>query len=47
MALVGMANSLAIEGCRYNIHINAITPIAHSPLTENLLAPELLKILNA
>ncbi|HAY67652.1 MAG TPA: short-chain dehydrogenase [Acidimicrobiaceae bacterium] len=38
MALVGFANALAIEGVRYNILANAITPVAETRMTEDLIA---------
>ncbi|XP_014280061.1 peroxisomal multifunctional enzyme type 2 [Halyomorpha halys] len=40
MALVGLCNTLAIEGARYNIHSNVIVPTAASRLTENILPPD-------
>lgn len=41
LALVGLANSLAIEGERNNIHCNCIIPTAASRLTKDIL-PEVL-----
>lgn len=41
MALVGLANTLAIEGDRNNIHCNCIVPTAASRLTQDVL-PEIL-----
>lgn len=41
MGLVGLANTVAIEGGRYNIHCNVIVPTAASRLTEDILPPEL------
>ncbi|CAH1404648.1 unnamed protein product [Nezara viridula] len=40
MALVGLCNTLAIEGAKYNIHSNVIVPTAASRLTENILPPD-------
>ncbi|QYK02583.1 SDR family NAD(P)-dependent oxidoreductase [Shewanella psychrotolerans] len=39
MALVGLANSLAMEGKEYNICVNTITPHALTQMTEHHLAP--------
>lgn len=41
MALIGLANTLAIEGDRNNIHCNCIVPTAASRLTQDIL-PEIL-----
>ena len=40
MALVGLMNSLKIEGKKYNIQVNAIAPLAASRLTQDVLPPE-------
>jgi len=40
LGLVGLMNVLAVEGARYGIKANAITPIARSRMTEDLLGPE-------
>ncbi|XP_001606624.1 peroxisomal multifunctional enzyme type 2 isoform X1 [Nasonia vitripennis] len=40
LGLVGLANTLAIEGVKNNIHTNVIVPTAASRLTEDILPPE-------
>lgn len=39
MGLVGLANTLAIEGRKNNIYTNVIVPTAASRLTEDILPP--------
>ncbi|XP_043285406.1 peroxisomal multifunctional enzyme type 2 [Venturia canescens] len=39
-ALVGLANTLAIEGRSHNIHVNVIVPTAGSRLTEDVMPPD-------
>jgi NAD(P)-dependent dehydrogenase (short-subunit alcohol dehydrogenase family) len=41
LSLVGLMNTLRIEGERDNIKVNAISPIAATRMTENLLPPPL------
>ena len=41
MGLVGLANTLAIEGKKKNIHTNVILPTAASRLTEDIIPPDL------
>lgn len=43
LGLVGMAETLAKEGYKYNIKVNAIAPLARSRMTENVLPPHILK----
>ncbi|XP_033333627.1 peroxisomal multifunctional enzyme type 2 [Megalopta genalis] len=42
MALVGLANTLAIEGGKRNIYTNVIVPTAVSRLTEDIMPPDFL-----
>ena len=41
MGLVGLMNTLKLEGERSNILINTIAPVAATRLTENILPPDL------
>jgi NAD(P)-dependent dehydrogenase (short-subunit alcohol dehydrogenase family) len=40
MGLVGLTKTLAAEGAKYNIKVNAIAPIAWTRMTEDLFPPE-------
>jgi hypothetical protein len=45
MALVGFMNSLALEGGKYGIKVNALAPIAATRMTEDLMSGEMLALL--
>jgi NAD(P)-dependent dehydrogenase (short-subunit alcohol dehydrogenase family) len=40
LGLVGLINTLAQEGAKYNIKTNAVAPLAATRMTEDILAPE-------
>jgi 3-hydroxyacyl-CoA dehydrogenase/3a,7a,12a-trihydroxy-5b-cholest-24-enoyl-CoA hydratase len=43
LGILGLANTLAVEGAAKNIHVNVIAPVAKSRLTETVMPPELLE----
>ena len=43
LGLVGLINTLAQEGAKYNIKTNAVAPLAATRMTEDILPPEVLK----
>jgi NAD(P)-dependent dehydrogenase (short-subunit alcohol dehydrogenase family) len=45
LALVGLMNTLKLEGERDNVRINAISPIAATRMTESLMPPPVLEVL--
>ena len=42
LAQVGLMNSLKIEGAKYNVHTNTISPVAATRMTEDLMPEEAL-----
>jgi NAD(P)-dependent dehydrogenase (short-subunit alcohol dehydrogenase family) len=45
LGLVGFMNTLKIEGAKYNVHTNAIAPVAATRMTEDLIPEEAQKAL--
>ena len=45
MGVVGLMNVLALEGARDNIRVNTLAPTAATRMTEGLLPPEALEVL--
>jgi len=45
MALVGLMQTLALEGARNNVKVNCLAPTARTAMTENLLPPQALELL--
>lgn len=42
LSLVGLMNTLKLEGAKNNVHINAISPVAATRMTDNIMPPEML-----
>ena len=45
MALVGLANTLALEGAKYDVRVNSLAPTAQTRMTDGLLPPAAAEIL--
>ncbi len=45
LAQVGLMQTLAIEGAKYHIHVNALAPTAATRMTESLFPPQILDAL--
>jgi NAD(P)-dependent dehydrogenase (short-subunit alcohol dehydrogenase family) len=45
LSLVGFMNTMKIEGAKNNVRINAISPVAATRMTENLMPPQMLEML--
>ena len=43
MALVGLMNTLKLEGSKYDIKVNTVAPVAASRLTSDILPPDLME----
>jgi len=43
LSLVGFMNTLKLEGAKNNINVNAISPVAATRMTDNLMPPEMLE----
>jgi len=46
MAVIGLMNTLVLEGMKNNIHINALAPTAGTRMTEDLMPEEILNMLS-
>ena len=46
MALVGLMQTLSLEGAKYDIRVNCLAPTAATQMTEGVLSPESLRLLD-
>lgn len=47
MGVIGFMNTLALEGQKYDIRVNALAPTAGTRMTEDLMPPEIFALLTA
>ena len=47
IGLIGFMNTLVLEGGKYNIHVNALSPTANTRMTEDLLPAPMLDLMTA
>jgi NAD(P)-dependent dehydrogenase (short-subunit alcohol dehydrogenase family) len=45
MAMVGLMNTLHLEGAKYNIHVNCLAPVAGTAMTEGLMPEAVFRML--
>jgi len=45
MGILGLSNTLAKEGAKYNINVNCVVPVAESKMTQTILPPHILSML--
>ncbi len=45
MALVGLMNTLHLEGAKHNIHVNCLAPVAGTAMTDGLMSAVMFKLL--
>jgi NAD(P)-dependent dehydrogenase (short-subunit alcohol dehydrogenase family) len=45
MAVVGLMNTLVLEGAKYDIRVNSLAPVAGTRMTEDLMPKEFLEVL--
>ncbi|MEM9171791.1 MAG: SDR family oxidoreductase [Pseudomonadota bacterium] len=46
LGVVGLMNTLHLEGMKYNIHVNTLAPVAATRMTEDLMSEEVLAALD-